>query len=716
MMDVDQDHTVWVPTATFACKGGWALDTQFTESVGSPYLLAHGLGVPVLDAQTNIELPTAGAWRVWVRTRNWVPGVTAPPGRFQVLIDGKPLSTVFGVAPDTWGWADGGIIDVPDPRVHLALRDVTGFDGRCSAIAFTRGTQAPAEGGQGKQGGHADPTLRIFDLVVVGGGIAGTCAALAAARQGLAVALIHDRPVLGGNASQEIRVWCGGEARHPLVREVRNRFMNREPGAALSDRNRMRLVQDEPTLALFTGWRACGVVMSGDGKRIEAVEARQAETREQGCFHAPLFVDATGDGWIGYWAGAEYRMGREAADEHGESMAPLHADAQTLGCSLMWQSTEANVDMPFGPLPWAEPAAQGLAATQGEWNWEYGLDCDTVRDAEEIRDQLLRVIYGSFSLAKREGKNGRKVLDFVPFNLGKRESRRLLGEVILTENDVRGKTPFPDAVATGTWSIDLHEKAGGPDFLTVCRQPLYGRYFIPFRALYSRNVANLMMAGRCFSATHVGLGSPRVMNTTGQMGVAVGCAAAVCKKNALLPRQLAQNANRVCELQDLIGGAFPGHPDPFRAGWQVVDETDLDSVTVSGEWKTGLHENGDHCGDGFLYAEKGDVNTWVAYALPVLEAGRHRLRMIWNFYWNGRAAAVPVVIAHAEGVARVTVDMNQGSGLWHDLGEYPLCPGAPAEIRIETEGTQGIVVADAVAIERVAGLGVEIQQRPEESE
>ncbi len=705
MMDLDQDQTNWFPTAAFAQKGGWALDTQFTECVGSAYLLAHGLGVPVLDARTDIRLPAAGAWRVWVRTRNWVTGVTDPPGRFQVLIDGKPLATVFGVAPDEWGWADGGVVDVPDTRVHLALHDLTGFDGRCAAIAFTRGSRAPVEDGHGGEGGRGDPTPRNFDLVVAGGGIAGTCAALAAARQGLAVALIHDRPMLGGNASREIRVWCGGEARHPLVREVRNRFMNREPGAALSDRARMRLAQDEPTLALFTGWRACGVVMSRDGKTIEAVRARQVETQERACFHAPLYVDATGDGWIGFWAGAESRMGREAAQEHGESMAPLHADEQTLGCSLMWQSADANVEMPFGPLPWAEPAAQGLAATQGEWNWEVGLDRDTIRDAEAIRDHLLRVIYGSFSLAKREAKNARKVLDFVPFNLGKRESRRLLGDVVLTENDVREKTVFPDAVATGTWSIDLHEKAGGPDYLTVCRQPLFGRYFIPFRSLYSRNVENLMMAGRCFSATHVGLGSPRVMNTTGQMGVAVGCAAAVCKKSVLLPRQLAQNAARVSELQNLIGGEFPGHPDPLRAGWQIVDETDVSSVTVSGVWKKGLHENGDHVGDGFLYAERGDVNTWVAYALPVREAGRYRLRMIWNYYWSGRAAAVPVVITHAEGSSRVTVDMNQGSGQWHDLGVYPFRPGLPAEIRIETDGTQGIVVADAVASERVADGG-----------
>ncbi|MBP7637269.1 MAG: FAD-dependent oxidoreductase, partial [Kiritimatiellae bacterium] len=529
----------------------------------------------------------------------------------------------------------------------------------------------------------------------------GTCAALAAARQGLKVALLHDRPVLGGNASQEIRVWCGGEARHPLVREVRNRFMNREIGAALSDRMRMRLVQDETNVTLYGGWRACGVERTPEHDRIAAVTARQTETGEPARFAAPLFVDATGDGWIGYWAGADYRMGREAAAEFGESMAPAEADRMTLGCSLMWTSMAANTEVPFGPLPWAEPAAQGVVATQGEWNWEYGLDRDVIAEGEAIRDHLLRVIYGSFSLAKRDPQHADRVLDFVPFNLGKRESRRLLGDVILTENDVRDRTPFHDAVATGTWSIDLHERAGGADFLTVCRQPLFGRYWIPWRALYSRNVKNLLMAGRCFSATHVGLGSPRVMNTTGQMGVAVGCAAALCLRHALEPQALAADPVRVAELQASIGGEFPGHPDPAQAGWTVIDDADAEQVLFQGNWKQGLHENGDHVGSGFRYAEQGGTDTWAAYTLPVRQAGMHCIRLTWNVYWDGRARAVPVSIRHARGTLRVTVDMRQGSGLWHDLATVALIPGIPAEVRIETEGTDGVVVADAVAIERI---------------
>ncbi len=697
----ETEHTgIRVPAAAFACKGGWSLDTQFTESAGSPYLLAHGLGVPVVDAQTEAALPSTGRWRVWVRTRNWVPGVTDPPGRFRVLIDGRPLAPVFGVASDAWAWVDGGVIETAATRIRVTLRDLTGFDGRCAGVAFMRGDRPPVSADTWADG-ETDVRRHTFDLVVTGGGIAGTCAALAAARQGLKVALLHDRPVLGGNASQEIRVWCGGEARHSLVREVRNRFMNREIGAALSDRMRMRLVQDEPNVALYTGWRACGVERTPEHDRIAAVTARQTETGESAQFAAPLFVDATGDGWIGYWAGADYRMGREAATEFGESMAPAEADRQTLGCSLMWTSMAANTEMSFGPLPWAEPAAQGVVATQGEWNWEYGLDRDVITEGEAIRDHLLRVIYGSFSLAKRDPQHAERVLDFVPFNLGKRESRRLLGDVILTENDVRNRTPFPDAVATGTWSIDLHERAGGADFLTMCRQPLFGRYWIPLRTLYSRNVKNLLMAGRCFSATHVGLGSPRVMNTTGQMGVAVGCAAALCRRHALEPHALAADPARVAELQARIGGGFPGRPDPAQAGWTVIDDADQTQVIFHGEWKQGLHENGDHIGSGFRYTEQRGADTWVAYTLPVRQAGMHRIRLIWNVYWDGRARVVPVTIRHARGTLRVTVDMRQGSGLWHELATVALLPGSPAELRIETEGTDGVVVADAVAIERI---------------
>lgn len=697
----ETEHTgIRVPAAAFACKGGWSLDTQFTESAGSPYLLAHGLGVPVVDAQTEAALPSTGRWRVWVRTRNWVPGVTDPPGRFRVLIDGRPLAPVFGVASDAWAWVDGGVIETAATRIRVTLRDLTGFDGRCAGVAFMRGDRPPVSADTWADG-ETDVRRHTFDLVVTGGGIAGTCAALAAARQGLKVALLHDRPVLGGNASQEIRVWCGGEARHSLVREVRNRFMNREIGAALSDRMRMRRVQDEPNVTLYGGWRACGVERTPEHDRIAAVTARQTETGEPARFTAPLFVDATGDGWIGYWAGADYRMGREAAAEFGESMAPAEADRLTLGCSLMWTSMAANTEVPFGPLPWAEPAAQGVVATQGEWNWEYGLDRDVITEGEAIRDHLLRVIYGSFSLAKRDPQHAERVLDFVPFNLGKRESRRLLGDVILTENDVRNRTPFPDAVATGTWSIDLHERAGGADFLTMCRQPLFGRYWIPWRALYSRNVKNLLMAGRCFSATHVGLGSPRVMNTTGQMGVAVGCAAALCLRHALEPQALAADPVRVAELQASIGGEFPGHPDPAQAGWTVIDDADAEQVLFQGNWKQGLHENGDHVGSGFRYAEQGGTDTWAAYTLPVRQAGMHCIRLTWNVYWDGRARAVPVSIRHARGTLRVTVDMRQGSGLWHDLATVALIPGSPAELRIETEGTDGVVVADAVAIERI---------------
>ena len=699
-MKPETKHDVcYVLAAAFVRKGGWSLDTQFAEIVGAPYLLAHGLGVPVVDAQTDVTLPAAGRWRVWVRTRNWVPGVAEPPGQFRVLIDGRPLAQVFGIAPDAWGWVDGGEIEPASAQISVALRDLTGFDGRCAGVAFTRGDQPPEA-----VAAPVEPAMPqySFDLVVVGGGIAGTCAALAAARQGLKVALLHDRPMLGGNASQEVRVWCGGEARHPLVREVRNLFMNREPGAALSDRARMRLVQDEPNVALYTGWRACGVERTVDEDRIAAVTARQVETGATARFAAPLFVDATGDGWIGYWAGADYRMGREAADEFGESMAPAVSDGQTLGCSLMWTSMTANTAVPFGPLPWAEPAAQGVVATQGEWNWEYGLDHDIIAEGETIRDHLLRVIYGSFSLAKRDPQHARRVLDFVPYNLGKRESRRLLGDVILTENDVREQTPFPDAVATGTWSIDLHEHAGGADFLTMSRQPLFGRYWIPLRALYSRNIKNLLMAGRCFSATHVGHASPRVMNTTGQMGVAVGYAAALCRRHALEPQALAADPSRVAELQACIGGAFPGRPDPAQAGWTIIDDADAERVTFYGEWKKGLHENGDHVGSGFRYAEQGSADTWAAYALPVQQAGMYRIRMIWNYYWNGRAGAVPVTIRHAHGTLQVAVDMRQGSGLWHELATVELRPESPAEVRIETDGTDGVVVADAVAIERIS--------------
>jgi hypothetical protein len=218
--DASPRSAVLLEAESFENCGGWAVDQQFMDIMGSPYLLAHGLGEPVPDAITSVRFPSAGDYRVWVRTRDWVAPWKAKgaPGRFQVLIEGIPLATIFGTEGADWHWQDGGVTRVP-AQARITLHDLTGFEGRCDAIFFCADTKfVPPEKGEALAalrnellGTQKEPLDGgSYDLVVVGGGIAGTCAALSAARLGLTVALVQDRPVLGGNGSSEVRVWPEG--------------------------------------------------------------------------------------------------------------------------------------------------------------------------------------------------------------------------------------------------------------------------------------------------------------------------------------------------------------------------------------------------------------------------------------------------------------------------------------------------------------------------
>ncbi len=224
---------VLVEAESFTQPGGWSLDTQFITEMGSPYLIAHGLGQPVADASTQVTLPESGTWYVFVRTKDWVARWQAPgqPGRFQVLIDGRPLETTFGTEGAQWHWQAGGPVEVSGTQLNLALHDLTGFDGRCDAIVFSRDKAPPPDDAsilpqwrRDLLGLSTEPTLRDgYDLVVIGGGYSGMGAALAAARAGCKVALIQDRPVLGGNGSSEVRVWANGyirRGRYPRIGEI----------------------------------------------------------------------------------------------------------------------------------------------------------------------------------------------------------------------------------------------------------------------------------------------------------------------------------------------------------------------------------------------------------------------------------------------------------------------------------------------------------------
>ena len=674
-------------------EGGWACDVQFMDVMGSPYLLAHGLGRRVKDSTARVTIPAAGTWRIWVRTRTWVEakGAFANPSAFRVALGGRVVPKTFGLGGRAWHWEDGGAVELPAGETVVSLKDFSGFDARCAGVFLSNSGEIP----EGALSVVAAPVAEEVsaDLVVVGGGVPGTCAAVAAARSGLRVALVQDRPVLGGNASSEIRVWCAGEIANDIVREVRGRFMNMEQEASLGDAWRQRIVDDETNIVCRLRHRAFAVEKTGAG--ISAVKALDVVNNRVVRFRAPLFVDATGDGWVGYWAGADYRMGQEAAAEFDETMAPAKADGDTLGASLMWTSARAGTDEPFS-APWAEPWAKGEAAINGEWNWEYGIHQDVIEGGEEVRDRLLLAIYGAFSNAKRRPENCRRVLNFVPYLLGKRESRRLLGDWILSEKDVTGRRPFEDAVSRGSWSVDLHYDTCKPgvDFLTVCRQPHFGRYYIPFRSLYSRNVPNLMMAGRCFSCTHVGLGGPRVINTLALMGVACGYAAAECKAHSIVPRQVYERG-LVRDIQRKLGGDWPGNPDPQKAEWRIVDN-EMPGVVFGRGWTNEFCSSGCTVNDRYAVAASNEAEDAV-FPLPVAKAGRYRLmRNLPYLAWEPVDGDTVAEIETDGRTETIRFPALEHVGGWSAIGTFDLKPGS--RLHLMPSRSRGAVYADAFAV------------------
>ncbi|MEM9143451.1 MAG: FAD-dependent oxidoreductase [Bacteroidota bacterium] len=556
---VSLSQAILLEAESFDNPGGWVVDPQFVEQMGSPYLMAHGLGEPVKNAATQLQFSQLGKYHTWVRTMNWAPGSWEAPGRFQLGINGKILTKTLGLRAG-WGWEYMGEINVDTTQAYLELVDLTGFNARCDAIYFSmvdkRPPSAPKKLAEWRKRITAEPNapqqVETYDLVVVGGGIAGCAAAIAAAEQGMEVALIHDRPMLGGNASAEIRVHTlgiYGNFERILKKLDTKHYPNGSAEAKLDQQKRDDNVKSHANIALYLNWRAYDAVAQND--TIRYVDARETRTGERKRFIAPYFVDSTGDGWIGFWAGAEFSYGRESADtygehweEHGELWSPKVGDNAVMGSSVLWGSKEMDTLQTFPQVPWARPIAKKHRAINGEWQWEFSRnDLDQVQDAEEIRDHMLRAIFGSFANAKKDPAHQNRKLEWVSYLVGKRESHRLIGDHIFTFVDAREGRKFADGVVRETREVDVHyqtvlEDENNPDFISKALFYKTPEYYIPYRSLYSRNIANLFMAGRNFSCSHAGLGGPRVMRTTGQMGAAVGLAASLCKKYRVLPRDI----------------------------------------------------------------------------------------------------------------------------------------------------------------------------------
>jgi hypothetical protein len=733
--------TVLVEAESFDNHGGWTLDTQFIEQMGSPYLLAHGLGKPVADATTKVTIPAAGDYHVFVRTKDWVArwNAAGSPGRFQVVVNGKTLAEPFGTQGAEWGWQDGGVVSLPVGEATIGLRDLTGFDGRCDCIALTTdATPPPNESAvlagwrRTSLGLPAEPTVKgPYDLVVIGGGYSGMGAALASARMGLKVALVQDRPVLGGNGSSEIRVWAMGlirRGKYPRIGEIIEEFCDhakKSPGTyeEFGDAKKEQVVRAEPNIDLFLNTHAFAV--ERDGTRIKSVTAVDTKTSRELRFTGRFFCDATGHATIGHLAGAE------------TSMEPKGR----MGMSNMWAWAEADGPQTFPATPWALPLTMNdfpyPRDHHGQWFWESGFDKDPLADAEGIRDWNLRAVYGAWNAMKNgdgADKHTNAILSWVAAIGGPRESRRILGDVVLTQDDIVGKKEFPDGCVPSTWSIDLHypkkefaEKFPDNPFISIAVHDnrvdrTYG-YPVPYRCFYSKDVENLFMAGRCISVDHQALGTVRVMKTCGMMGEVVGKAASLAIKHGTDPRGVYEKHwGEMDELLKLPGKARRASPSApieipadalplasaegppsgldaaqLAATRKAVVQDDRQAVRV-GTWTEGTGLKG-FVAYGYHYAG-ADSGASIRYELRAPQAGLYDVLVGWQPHEN-RGSEVPVLVETAAGRSSVRFDMQKAAPLpdgFGSAGRVMLGTGDSCVVVIGTDAAKGNAHADAVML------------------
>lgn len=408
---------------------------------------------------------------------------------------------------------------------------------------------------------------RFYEFCVIGGGIAGICAAVSAARRGVKTALVQDRPVLGGNASSEVRMWIRGASNgFPLYREggiveeisMRNLYFNPTLSFGVWDGVLYDLVVSEPNLTLFLNTTCTAAAQ--EGSKIVSIDAWQTTTYKKYRIKANYFADCSGDSILSYFTDAQYTSGREDKAAFGEADALDFADKKTMGNSCIMQVRETGEKIAYTPPSFAKKMTEkefrkrmdvtdrNAFKTDNFWWLELGGDKDATADAEEIKRELLALAYGVWDYIKNSGKFDSETweLDWVSFLGGKRESRRYIGDYVLTETDLLNGGDFEDEVAYGGWPMDNHNPCGfnseqPPNTNIFLKKP----YGIPYRCLYSKNIENLFFAGRNVSVTHLALSSTRVMATCGLMGQAVGTACSLLKEKKLPPRAMLKEIGKL---------------------------------------------------------------------------------------------------------------------------------------------------------------------------
>lgn len=458
------------------------------------------------------------------------------------------------------------------------------------------------------------------EILVAGGGLAGVASALAAARAGASVVLCHDRPVLGGNASSEIRMHAvgadaSGKRGIPLATEAREGGIieeirleacvhNVQRSASMFDLILYDKCRSEPRVTLLLN-TAVSETKSRGGRLSHAIAQRQS-TEERFAIAASVFIDCTGDGRLGLEAGARYREGREDREAFGESLAVEKADNYRLGSSLLFMARKHDRAMPFTAPAWARRFSEqdlrlrphatlsdDLGLEYGYWWIEWGGQLDTIRDNDQIGGELLAIVMGVWDHIKNGGDHGADpwALEWFGFLPGKRESRRFVGQYTLTQDDVLHSRPMPDAIAYGGWPIDVHPPAGvdAVGELPARQTTVPYLYDIPLRACVSESVENLMFAGRNISATHVAFASTRVMATCAAIGQGVGTAAAYAVRHGIDPSQLASRGEAIDAIQQQLL-----RDDAFLIGRCNNDPADLARqarITASSQQAEGLAEN-----------------------------------------------------------------------------------------------------------------------------
>jgi len=757
---------VWIEAESFANPGGWVMDTQFIDIMGSPYLMAHGMGKVVKDAETEAALP-AGSYSVWVRTKNWVApfGVTAEaPGKFQVSVNGTKLENVLGTEGKDWVWEKAGVAKV-DGKAKVALHDLTGFDGRVDAILLSsdEGFTPPADLAATNQLRRKllglpeqAPESQEYDLVVVGGGYSGMGAALSGARQALKVAFIQNRPVLGGNGSSEIQVWAMGGTRrglYPHLGEIVEEFADRASNspaadpAEFNDKLKEDVVKAEKSIDLFLNTHVYGVEMTKDDKNIRSVIGLDAKTGKETRFVGKLFVDCTGHGSVGALAGAQFMM-----EEKGR-----------MGMSNMWVLKKHDKAVSWPATPWALqmemgdfPAPKALEPVgvknksnltgydlgytpvpnmeeylHGEWFWESGFDKHPLNDLELIRDHNFRAVYGAVSTLKTKG--GEK---YAPYDMqwlayigGPRESRRIVGDMILNGEDMVKGIIHPDGCVPTTWDQDLHYPKEQyavkfPDNPFISRAE-FGKhtdrkngYPVPYRCFYSKDIGNLFMAGRTISVDRNSLGSTRVMRTCGMMGEVVGKAAWICVRHHTSPRGVYEQYLDI--LKDLMNQPGAMRRDSLEAALYLpanakklpdtalssdsIDPKKMDGIVIDDEDAelTGPWSKGEglkpFVGDHYSYGSAKGASARFSFA--VKESGSYEVRAYWQPHEN-RAKSAPITILSADGEKMITVDQSKpatGKQGAQSLGTFKFNAGEEAAVIFRTEGAKGNVHLDAVQV------------------